>query len=157
MFNAPGTFFGEAALTTRAAVSRQREHRLAFFNVKTAEVQPDRRVARRYIVDCPARLKLSGGGRDGRLTDLSEHGARFETAAPPAAGTTGFLRWEGEEHYCTVIWTADGRCGLKFDRPIQTGLVEKTCSHVEVTLKPVATVGRIPLGQRRSGRVATVD
>lgn len=130
---------------------------MAFFNVKTAEVQPDRRVARRCIVNCPARLILSGGDRDGRLTDLSEHGAKLETAAPPPAGTTGFLRWGGEEHYCTVIWTAENRCGLKFDRPIRTGLVEKTCSHVEVTLKPVAAVGRIPLGQRRSGRIATAD
>lgn len=130
---------------------------MAFFNVKTAEVQPDRRVARRYVVDCAARLILSGGDRDGRLTDLSEHGAKLETGSPPPAGTTGFLRWEGQEHYCKVIWTAAGRCGLKFDRAIQTGLVEKTCSHVEVTLKPVAAVGRIPLGQRRSGRVAIPD
>lgn len=157
MVNALPTLFREAALTTLWHSCAQREHRLAFFNVRTAEVQPDRRVARRYVVDCPARLTMSGGDRDGRLTDLSEHGARFETASPPVAGTTGFLRWEGEEHYCTVIWTAEGRCGLKFDRAIRTGLVEKTCSHVEVTLKPVAAVGRIPLGQRRSGRVATVD
>lgn len=130
---------------------------MAFFNVKTAEVQPDRRIARRYVVDCPARLKLSGGDRDGRLTDLSEHGARLETELPPAPGTTGFLRWEDEEHYCKVVWTGDGRCGLQFERPIQTGLVEKTCSHVEVTLKPVAAVGRIPLGQRRSGRIVAAD
>jgi len=130
---------------------------LAFFNVKTAEVQPDRRVARRFIVDCPARLVLSGGNRDGRLTDLSEHGARFESAHPPAVGTAGFLRWEGEEHYGKVIWVADGRCGIQFERPITTGLVEKTCSHVEVSLKTVAAVGRIPLGQRRSSRVATSE
>jgi hypothetical protein len=130
---------------------------LAFFNVKTAEVQPDRRVARRYVVDCPARLKMSGGDRNGRLTDLSEHGARLETAPPPAPGTTGFLRWEGEELYCTVIWSAEGRCGLRFERPIALALVETTCSHVEVSLRPVAAVARIPLGQRRSGRLATFD
>lgn len=122
---------------------------MAFFNVKIAEVQPDRRVSRRFVVDCSARLTLSGGVRDGRLSDLSEHGARFEAPNPPAIGMTGFLRWEGEEHYCKVIWSAEGRCGLQFERPIATGLVEKTCSHVEVTLKPVAAVGRIPLGRRR--------
>lgn len=127
---------------------------MAFFNVKTAEVQKDRRVARRYIVDCAARLVMAGGDREGRLSDLSEHGARFETDAPPAPGATGLLRWEGEEHYCKVVWAAETRCGLQFERAIQTGLVEKTCSHVEVTLKPVAAVARIPLGQRRSGRLA---
>lgn len=130
---------------------------MAFFNVKSAEVQPDRRVARRFIVDCPARLVMAGGDRDGHLTDLSEHGARLETAQPPAPGTTGFLRWNGEEHYCKVIWNAEGRCGLHFERPISLGLVEKTCSHVEVSLKPVAAVERIPLGQRRSGRLASAD
>lgn len=129
---------------------------MAFFNVKTAEVQPDRRIARRFIVECPARLTLSGGVRDGRLSDLSEHGARFEAPNPPTIGMTGFLRWEGEEHYCKVIWSTDGRCGLQFERPIATGLVEKTCSHVEVTLKPVAAVGRIPLGRRR-GSLAGPD
>lgn len=127
---------------------------MAFFNVKTAEVQPDRRVARRYVVDCPARLSMAGGDREGRLSDLSEHGARLETAVPPAPGTTGFLRWDGEDHYCKVIWSTESRCGLQFERPITTQLVETTCSHVEVTLKPVAAVARIPLGQRRSGRVA---
>lgn len=130
---------------------------MAFFNVKTAEVQPDRRIARRYVVDCAARLKLSGGDRDGQLTDLSEHGARFETPIPPATGTTGFLRWGSEEHYCTVLWSSEGRCGIRFDRPIGLAVVEATCSHVEVTLRPVAAVARIPLGQRRSQRLTAAD
>lgn len=122
---------------------------MAFFNIKTAEVQSDRRVARRFVVDCAARLTLSGGNRDGRLTDLSEHGARFETAQPPPIGMAGFLKWDGEEHYCKVIWCKDGRCGLHFERPLPPGLVEKACSRVEVSLKTVAAVGRIPLGRRR--------
>ena len=127
---------------------------MAFFNIHTAAVQPDRRVARRYVVDCPARMAMAGGERDGRLTDLSESGARLETTQPPVAGTTGFLRWGKEEHYCKVIWSDDGRCGLQFERPVALSVVEATCSHVEVSLKPVATLGRIPLGQRRS-RVAS--
>lgn len=126
---------------------------MAFLNVHTAAVQPDRRVARRYLVECPARLAMAGGERDGRLSDLSEHGARLETAQPPQAGATGFLRWGGEEHYCKVIWSNEGRCGLQFERPIALGLVEATCSHIEVSLKPVAAVGRIPLGLRRSHRL----
>ena len=128
---------------------------MAFFNVKNAEVQSDRRVARRYVVDCPARFTMAGGDRDGRLSDLSEHGARLETGVMPAVGTTGFLRWSGEDHYCKVIWSAQGRCGLQFERPISLALVESTCSQIEVSLRPVAAVGRIPLGQRRSGAIGT--
>lgn len=130
------------------------EQRLAFLNIQTAAVQPDRRIARRYLVDCPARMVMAGGDREGRLSDLSEHGARLDTAQPPAAGATGFLRWGNEEHYCKVIWSSDGRCGLRFDRPIALAVVEAACSHVEVSLKPIAAVGRIPLGQRRSRRLA---
>lgn len=126
---------------------------MAFFNVSSAEVQADRRVARRYVVDCAARFTMAAGDRDGRMTDLSQHGARFEAETPPLAGTTGFLRWNGEDRYCKVIWSADRRCGLQFERPITLAVVEATCSRVEVTLKPVAAVSRIPLGQRRSGRV----
>lgn len=100
---------------------------------------------------------MAGGDREGRITDLSENGARFESSQPPAPGTSGFLGWQGEEHYCTVIWSIEGRCGLKFDRPIALALVERTCSHVEVTLRPVAAVARIPLGRRRSGRLADGD
>lgn len=128
---------------------------MAFLNIHTAAVLPDRRVARRYLVDCPARMVLSGGERDGRLSDLSEHGARLETAQPPPAGTAGFLRWGSEEHYCKVIWSSEGRCGLQFERPIAIRVVEATCSHVEVSLKPVAAVGRIPIGQKRSRSFAS--
>lgn len=127
---------------------------MAFLNVHTAAVQPDRRVARRYLVDCPARLAMAGGERDGRLSDLSEHGARLETGQPPQAGTTGFLRWGGEEHYCKIIWSSEGRCGIQFERPLAMAVVEATCSQIEVSLKPVAAVDRIPLGQRRSRPVA---
>lgn len=130
---------------------------MAFLNIRTAAVQPDRRVARRYLVDCPARMVMSGGDRDGRLSDLSEHGARLEAEQPPLVGTTGFLRWNGEEHYCKVIWSGEGRCGLRFERPIAQAVVEATCSHMEVTLKPVAALGRIPLGQRRGRPFADTE
>lgn len=127
---------------------------MAFLNVRTPAVQAERRVARRYVVDCPVRFTMAGGDREGQLIDLSEHGACMDTLAPPALGTNGFLGWKAYEHYCKVIWTFDNRCGLQFERPISIGLVEATCSHVELSFKPVATVGRIPLGQRRGSRVA---
>ena len=130
---------------------------MAFLNIHNAAVQPDRRVARRYLVDCAARMVMSGGEREGRLSDLSENGARLDTGLPPPPGTTGFLRWGNEEHYCQVIWSNEGRCGLQFERPIATSVVEATCSHVEVSLKPVAALGRIPLGEKRSRRFVSAD
>lgn len=158
MVNAPPTLFGQAVLTSIApSLAFDREQRLAFLNVRTAAVQPDRRVARRYLVDCPARMVLSGGERDGRLSDLSEHGARLDTDQPPPAGTTGFLRWNGEEHYCKVIWSNEGRCGIQFDRPISRSVLEATCSHIEIAVKPVAALGRIPIGQKRSRNVTAAE
>lgn len=126
---------------------------MAFFKVRTADVQADRRVTRRFVVECPARLSLAGGDREGRISDLSEHGARLETATPPMPGTTGFLQFNGQDHYCKVVWTVGSSCGLQFERPISVGVVEATCSHVEISLKSVATVRRIPLGRRRNGLV----
>lgn len=129
---------------------------MAFFNVRSADVQSDRRVARRHVVDCSARFAMAGGIREGTLVDLSEHGAKFQSAVVPVPGTTGFLQWNGEDQYCTVIWSNGNRCGLQFERPIPAQVVAKTCSHVEVTLKTVAAVGRIQMGQRR-GRLAAQE
>lgn len=129
---------------------------MALSSARFAEPQRDRRVSRRYVVECPARFIMGGGDRVGTLSDLSEHGAQLETALAPVVGTSGFLRWNGEEHYCQVIWSSETRCGLRFERPIALAVVEASCSRVEVTTLPVAAVTRIPLGQRRSGRLALV-
>jgi len=51
---------------------------LAFFNVKIAEIQPDRRVARRYVVDCAARLVMPGGDRDHGFPALGGPGALLQ-------------------------------------------------------------------------------
>lgn len=129
---------------------------MAFFNVRRADIEPDRRVARRQVVDCPGSFAMAGGVRLGRLVDLSEHGAKFETATAPSRATTGFLQWNGEDHYCTVIWSNANRCGFQFERAISTSVVNRTCSHIEVTLKTVAAVDRIQMGQRR-GSLATEE
>lgn len=127
---------------------------MAFQTPHGAAQLVDRRVATRYLVDCPARFAFAGGVREGRISDLSEHGARFDTAQPPQMGTGGFLKWNNEDLYCTVIWSNAVRCGIRFERPISQAVVEATCSQIEYIVKPVAALVRIPLGQKRSGRLA---
>ncbi|MEZ5679700.1 MAG: PilZ domain-containing protein [Erythrobacter sp.] len=125
---------------------------MALFRRNAAVAQPERRAARRYAVDCPARLKMLGGDRMGRLSDLSEAGARLDTPNPPVEGVSGLLEWCGHEHFCKVVWVNDNSCGLIFERPIPLAIVEETSQTVDAPSGPVANFGNIPLGQKRSRR-----
>ena len=125
---------------------------MALFRRNAAVAQPERRAARRYAVDCPARLKMLGGDRLGRLSDLSEAGARLDTPNPPVEGVSGLLEWGGHEHFCKVVWVNDNSCGLVFERPIPLAIVEQASQTVDAPSGPVANFGKIPLGQKRSRR-----
>lgn len=114
----------------------------------------ERRTVQRYSVDCEAKLKMLGGDRDGRLSDLSEAGARFETANPPQEGVSGLLAWGGFEFFGKVVWANENSCGLIFERPIPLSVVEQTCDVVEVQSGPVAKFGNIPVAKR--GRRASL-
>lgn len=115
---------------------------------------PDRRVVQRYLVDCPATLRMAGGLREGRLTDLSARGAQFDTPEPPAHGTSGILQWLDQEQFCTVVWTKGKACGLIFERPIGMDVVERSGEMVETPAGPVAQFGNIPIAAR--GRRASL-
>lgn len=127
---------------------------MGLFQKKQVVTQPERRAVRRYSVDCAAKLKMLGGDRDGRLSDLSETGARLETRSPPAEGASGLLAWGDQEHFCKVIWANDGSCGLLFERPISLAVVERSVGGFDVQAGPVANFGNIPIGQKRSRRAA---
>lgn len=132
---------------------------MALFGRNTAVArQADRRLAKRRTVDCPARLKLLGGERQGRLSDLSEAGARFEVCDPPGKDVSGLLVWNDHAFFCKVVWAMEGSCGIVFERPIPPGVVEQTVAAADpagATQGPVARFGHIPLGQKR-GRGFTV-
>ena len=117
-----------------------------------AEIQDpvERRRFRRYTVDQPAQLRLIGGDRSGRLSDLSETGARFETASPPIEGVSGLLVWRDQEQGCTVIWASEGRCGIRFDRPIPKRVVDESVLITPGKPCSDANFGKIPFGQKRS-------
>lgn len=125
---------------------------MGLFRRNAAIAQPERRASRRYAVDCPARLKMLGGDRIGRLSDLSEAGARLDTPNPPIEGVSGLLEWADQEHFCKVVWVNDNSCGLIFERPISLSVVEQASQTVEAPSGPVANFGNIPLGQKRSRR-----
>jgi hypothetical protein len=110
----------------------------------------DRRAANRTRIECPANLHLTIGVRQGMLWDLSTTGARIHTDNPPRTGTTALLKWQTHEAFCKVVWTTENQCGVQFDRPIARTLVDETVEEVEQPSGPVAAVGNIPLGQKRS-------
>ena len=100
---------------------------------------------------------MLGGDCEGRLSDLSEAGARLETAKPPAEGVSGLLSWGNQEHFCKVIWANDASCGVRFEKPIPFAVVERSGEVVEVQTGPIAQFGNIPLGQKRSRRASLVS
>ncbi|MAW91170.1 MAG: hypothetical protein CL575_04950 [Altererythrobacter sp.] len=127
---------------------------MALFQKKSGQKSEERRTVQRYSVDCTSRLKMPGGNRDGRLSDLSQTGARFETANPPQQGVSGLLSWGEHEFFGKIVWTRDSSCGFLFERPIPASVVEETCDVVEVESGPVAKFDNIPVAKR--GRRASL-
>ena len=130
---------------------------MALFQRKQVACQSERRTSRRHSVDCPASLRLLGGERCGRLRDLSLDGACFEAEDLPASGISGLLAWGDQEHWCKVVWSRDGSCGLVFERGIPQAALDATVQTVEVETGPVANFSNIPLGQKRSRRAFLVS
>ena len=95
-----------------------------FARTKAAQA-PERRSAPRARVDCLATMVMPSGNRAGRLFDISIRGARFMTEDPPAQGVGVILDWTMHEAYCQVTWTKPGMCGVEFDRPLPSRVVEE--------------------------------
>ncbi|WP_325064490.1 PilZ domain-containing protein [Erythrobacter mangrovi] len=132
-----------------AGCCRKRKASMASVPVANS-FQTDRRSVRRWLVDCPASLRTTAGTHHGRLTDLSEKGARFEGPGLPPEGADAMLDWGLNEVFCRIAWRKDGACGVYFEQPIPTYLVEETAHGVEESSMPVAQCGNIPLGQKRA-------
>lgn len=132
---------------------------MALFQKLPVTNADERRSVQRYTVDCPAKLKMLGGDREGRLSDLSEAGARFDTANPPQEGVSGLLSWGDYEFFGKVVWANQNSCGIVFERPLSLNVVEQTCEIVEVQSGPVANFGNIPVAARgrRASLVARED
>ena len=115
----------------------------------TPATYADRRSAPRTRVSGSARLRTAFAHYHGELWDLSTTGARFLVANPPNEGISALLEWDGRDVLCRVAWSRDGMSGLQFEKPISRAIVEN-CGMPAVRSEAVATLGKIPLGKRRS-------
>ncbi|MXO73977.1 hypothetical protein GRI40_01915 [Altererythrobacter aerius] len=110
----------------------------------------ERRASRRVEVTCEAVLETMTSRASGSLWDISESGARLAVIDPPQAGSTALLRWAGREAVCTVIWSENGQCGVSFARALDPAVVVETASVNRVIEMPIAHVGNIAQGRKRS-------
>ena len=110
----------------------------------------ERRTSIRSRVNCPVQLQLPSGGRIGCMVDRSEQGARVQLDNPPRSGSSVVLEWLCYDAICKVIWATEDMCGLQFDKPIPSTRVLEVMQYREEFSGPIAEVGNIPLGQRRS-------
>ena len=125
------------------------------WRAEVATVPAERRGAARSRIDCPVRLHLMVGVRAGSLWDLSETGARIQLDQPPKVGAEALLKWQTYEAFCRVVWVTDDMCGIAFDRPLSSAMLDESLRQEEEERRPsgpVATVGNIPVGQKRSRR-----
>ncbi len=110
----------------------------------------ERRASRRTRVVCDAVLETLTGRYAGKLWDISEHGARLQLPLAPEAGATARLRWEDHEAICRVVWGEEDMCGISFDSPLVEAIVAQTAERNRVVDLPIARVGNIALGRKRS-------
>lgn len=130
---------------------------MALFQRTNLQNPAERRAVRRHTVDCRAKLKMLGGDRDGRLSDLSEAGARFDTPNPPTEGVTCLLSWNGHEHFGKIVWANENGCGLIFERSIPMSIVLETAQAVDEPTGPIANFGNIPIAPRGRRGLVSLD
>ncbi|MCT2558094.1 PilZ domain-containing protein [Tsuneonella sp. YG55] len=124
------------------------------------ETVVDRRACRRVQATCPAILQTMTTLTNGTLGDISETGARFEAVDPPGAGATALLRWGSHEAVCTIVWSEEDSCGVVFKQALPAEVVAETAALTCVREIPIASVGNITQGRRRSStflKVAPVE
>ncbi len=122
--------------------------------VAQAQLPIERRALGRARTDCPVRLQTPGGTWHGRLWDLSEAGAGLQVEKPPAQGAIALISWQANELFCRIVWVADDKCGVLFEKPIPSSVVLETLGEPEPEAEtdpgPAASVHNIPIGRRRS-------
>ena len=83
--------------------------------VQSIEMLVGRRSAQRLTVDLPASLQVGDFARDVLVQDASATGARLQLSTPPREGTAATLIWQDLVCRCSVVWSADEACGVRFE------------------------------------------
>ena len=124
--------------------------RMGMFQPENGTFVIERRAARRARATCGASLQTLTGETFGELWDISETGARIRINNPPERGETAILRWSTEHAMCRIVWSEDDMCGISFESPIGPEVVSSTARLIGIVEQPVATMGNIPVGRKRS-------
>ena len=80
--------------------------------------RPIPRTKRRAAVSLPALIRLLGKQFSARVHNLSSGGALIETTAPLGKGSEITLSCGTIEERAAVVWTKQGRFGIKFEIPV---------------------------------------
>ena len=72
----------------------------------------------------PASIVTMSAYRFPELLNVSRTGAKLRGDGLPPVGTTALFRAGPLHILCRVVWSANGLCGVKFDEPVQAGVLK---------------------------------
>jgi hypothetical protein len=83
------------------------------------------RAAARLSTGLEAGLILPGRNVRCLLDNISRKGCRVALDEPPRVGTAVILRIDRTEAFGSIAWVRGKRCGIHFDDPVVTPLLER--------------------------------
>jgi hypothetical protein len=99
-----------------------------------------RRRAFRAEIDLPATADTVAGPRRVYLHDLSCTGAMLEGPGLPPVGSDLVIKCAGTAVFGIVVWGRNGRCGVRFDRPIDAADIARmrvdAAEHADTGITP---------------------
>jgi PilZ domain len=90
------------------------------------ECHAGRRRHSRLRVALPARLVTLDGTFHGTLIDLSFKGGKIVIDRDLRVGGQAELSWGQFGVFCTIRWSGNGMCGLKFEEPLPPHILIET-------------------------------
>lgn len=94
-------------------------------------ISAGRREVSRAGLYVPATFRLLEGKFDCLLEDVSQTGAKISIPHVAKQRSSGILTCGPLDAFCTIIWSAHNKCGLRFDEPVELATVLELRSHAE--------------------------